>query len=93
MITTSSPIQTSPSSAVSTAPCSTRVRSPSVIAPQRTADGATYPDAGITGRSPRWVRIMIMSVAMEAAHPLSANEDGFVRLFLGRLISPRRKSS
>jgi hypothetical protein len=36
---------------------------------------------------------MIMSVAMEAAHPLSANEDGFVRLFLGRLISPRRKSS
>ena len=58
MITTSSPIETSPSSAVTTAPCSTRVRSPNVTAPHSTADGATYAEAGITGRSPRCIRIM-----------------------------------
>src|SRR5688500_3869087 len=58
MITTSSPIQISPSSAVNIAPCSTRARSPRVTAPHSTADGATYADLGISGRSPRCVRIM-----------------------------------
>jgi hypothetical protein len=40
MIRTSSPIQISPSSAVSTAPCSTRARSPRVTPPHSTAEGA-----------------------------------------------------